>query len=1056
MAGIEMGALLDQAGAFGNTSYEQHLMPIVYIDKITLENNSVPPLVPDNPHIEDYTSRVTGTGEVEYQQAAMQTTSDACYVTIDMIVKDAIGNSALSSWFYEQDDIWIDHPVLDYMKITVLQSTYPDITQALIDGQFTILSDAESSPHVTKKIISLRDYYETTQDFYTANESGSGLVASIPYQTTFQLPNSQPQHLAYFAYCFFDIAELTAAYNLNMYGYSNTEGVISKNITSEVVIENGTVVSTSYVFYTPEGTLWTGAIHQHDGVWMAGETHTNTYHPVLTMEAVPNTTVQDFRDIDAPFQAEINLTYWEGLLSLLRDRYDANEVKIEENIAYFSDGHVSRTEADGNPAAGIMFSFDIDNFIKQKSHFGAMMDFSQNDLARAEMMRLSRIVSLRVYRYRASKEISYNKVGTPVKGGRFKQNPYDGSEYAPVLVAMSSDNSSGILKSETDDDGAIREINLGIGPGVRTFAVTDKTIDDVTDGVYQYAVEVEVKDGTVEFLNAMLKQMLIANKDFSLYASLSTSPKFYDASTNQFKPEFMQYYTHQLGNNFISAPWVTAPARLCEALGVITNVGGNLVLNAIYEQLYGWCNPVTGTPQGVYAVSAQAEGLASILVSYLGTKDSVSINRTGKTDYSQAFEKFVLKDTQFFTQMMDAEIPDMYGLDFFGMDNRNQFSGPATFTVTDYEARLLQENAKYFLVPEVDMGAQVGVDVPNPAFTDLSAYGATYLTPVLARNGNSTLSINADSDLSQDLEKYSFFSIPLLAREDQKRGQAASVVWHSVQISHERIDFLSQLGISVNSIYEQITSGAGIREPDITGLVDAVSALGSGTPFADSDIEYSNFPNVLVEPDIEKIGSLFSSDLPLQQDQGLHPNVRYIADNAVEQINIADYNPDGTQLWRTTDQYLMPPDMNEHDLEEVRKIPNQIKSLFLSATEGLVRVNWFEYDPASTGVVDVANDPSTAPMFIWNYQNIAKIEYLHSYKSSAVGLQISAPVWEPLTFGVLNNLPATESGIIACRLVKYDDAVNKIGYSTFAKIPYYDSYFFISSDQATADSGGLS
>ena len=535
MAGIEMGALLDQAGAFGNTSYEQHLMPIVYIDKITLENNSVPPLVPDNPHIEDYTSRVTGTGEVEYQQAAMQTTSDACYVTIDMIVKDAIENQFLSSWFYEEE-------LLDYMQIKVVQSTNADLTNALINGQFTVLDSASNSPYFTEKIISLNDYYAATaetQSFYTANETGSGLIASIPYQTSFQLPNSQPQHLAYFAYCYFDIATLSAAKNLSMYGYSNTQGVISSNITSEVVIENGTVVSTSYVFYTPEGTLWTGAIHQHDGVWMAGETHTNTYHPVLTMEAVPNTTVQDFRDIDTPFQEEINLTYWEGLLSLLRDRYDANEVKIEENIAYFSDGHVSRTEADGNPAAGIMFSFDIDNFIKQKSHFGAMMDFSQNDLARAEMMRLSRIVSLRVYRYRASKEISYNKVGTPVKGGRFKQNPYDGSEYAPVLVAMSSDNSSGILKSETDDDGAIREINLGIGPGVRTFAVTDKTIDDVTDGVYQYAVEVEVKDGTVEFLNAMLKQMLIANKDFSLYASLSTSPKFYDASTNQFKPEFM-------------------------------------------------------------------------------------------------------------------------------------------------------------------------------------------------------------------------------------------------------------------------------------------------------------------------------------------------------------------------------------------------------------------------------------------------------------------------------------------------------------------------------------
>ena len=45
---------LDYEGIFGNDTYEQRLMPLVSIDKVTLENNSLPPEKSDNPHIVDY------------------------------------------------------------------------------------------------------------------------------------------------------------------------------------------------------------------------------------------------------------------------------------------------------------------------------------------------------------------------------------------------------------------------------------------------------------------------------------------------------------------------------------------------------------------------------------------------------------------------------------------------------------------------------------------------------------------------------------------------------------------------------------------------------------------------------------------------------------------------------------------------------------------------------------------------------------------------------------------------------------------------------------------
>ena len=90
---------LDYEGIFGNDTYEQRLMPLVSIDKVTLENNSLPPEKSDNPHIVDYKSKTNIQGAVEYRQGRAQQNTSGCYITVDLIVKDMIEKSSLSSWF---------------------------------------------------------------------------------------------------------------------------------------------------------------------------------------------------------------------------------------------------------------------------------------------------------------------------------------------------------------------------------------------------------------------------------------------------------------------------------------------------------------------------------------------------------------------------------------------------------------------------------------------------------------------------------------------------------------------------------------------------------------------------------------------------------------------------------------------------------------------------------------------------------------------------------------------------------------------------------------------
>ena len=170
---------ISHEGVFGNGSYEQRLMPIVFIDKITLENNSIPPTPTDNPHIVDTIKDLQALegiglqGYLLYEKATVQTGPSGCYVTINMIVKDIIENSSLSSWFYDAE-------LLKYMQIRIIQSTDKNLTSSLISGKFAVLEKPESEGLFQEQILTLSQYYESTKDFYSIDETGRNNIASIP------------------------------------------------------------------------------------------------------------------------------------------------------------------------------------------------------------------------------------------------------------------------------------------------------------------------------------------------------------------------------------------------------------------------------------------------------------------------------------------------------------------------------------------------------------------------------------------------------------------------------------------------------------------------------------------------------------------------------------------------------------------------------------------------------------------------------------------------------------------------------------------------------------
>ena len=78
------------------------------------------------------------------------------------------------------------------------------------------------------------------------------------------------------------------------------------------------------------------------------------------------------------------------------------------------------------------------------------------------------------------------------------------------------------IDKDGDDDkivpiGFIKEIDLLNAQQMRTFSCTDFSMANVTDGEFQYSVEIELEDGTITYILNLLKKLKDQKQDLLKY-----------------------------------------------------------------------------------------------------------------------------------------------------------------------------------------------------------------------------------------------------------------------------------------------------------------------------------------------------------------------------------------------------------------------------------------------------------------------------------------------------------------------------------------------------------
>ena len=345
------------------------LIPDVYLKTITLETAGTV-IRETNPHIEHARESV---------KKFKTSTNNSLQVTLDLLLKEELDNSLIDSWFSDQE-------FQKYLRFTVIQSTDPFVTKIMSAAnnaiqlanvnsnteaavfiaelmgemkelpEFTSFGNQaaayseEDIPELMKlifdntivKYVSVKEYMLNNksllnQQHQSVTDMGHRIY-DFTFRVKFELPTKSPSHLSYFIVSSIDIDQIIADYNLDTADAHLFE-LMNGKVAVDTVINDGGLVSKSFIFKDADGSIWSGPVHQAAGGWLTGTPESEIKEPLIKHE-VENNKIQDFRNFDEIERLQLDFSVVENRLfktNLPFNRLTNDNMDVIRTENYFSD-----------------------------------------------------------------------------------------------------------------------------------------------------------------------------------------------------------------------------------------------------------------------------------------------------------------------------------------------------------------------------------------------------------------------------------------------------------------------------------------------------------------------------------------------------------------------------------------------------------------------------------------------------------------------------------------------------------------------------------------------
>ena len=312
----------------------------------------------------------------------------------------------------------------------------------------------------------------------------------------------------------------------------------------------------------------------------------------------------------------------------------------------------------------------------------------------------------------------------------------------------------------------------------------------ITDGEYQYGVEMTVEDATVEFLDKTLSDLLWQRNRLHKYYLESTklgmtkyivemedphidsrfergsirkdSPGNYDPISNRFTQHFADKQSKIYnGERVFRAPWITPLISYITNLHMLCNTFESSSGWKFLGTLYSYISPRTGSPKGVMTVIKLMDDLIMKLSGMIGSDITFTADRRersmwknnihgpdrNKMKKSKAPTKTSTIEYWFANDSFDSDVPKGKGYDYLSVGSTNLkrgSNGLRTVLGGEYKTRVEREVLRHFKSTAIDVNMKLGSNVITDGDSlQLSNY--TFLSPSYLYLNNNITSLMMDS-----------------------------------------------------------------------------------------------------------------------------------------------------------------------------------------------------------------------------------------------------------------------------------------------------------------------
>jgi len=802
---------------------------------------------------------------------------------------------------------------------------------------------------------------------------------------------------------------------------------------------------------------------------------------------VPNITINDVRTIEQlteiPPEQPVDLPA-EQLVEDVRSKdYNYTGTSVAGNIQnakYFSNCMVTR---DSTSSARLAFFLDWRRLAFENSSHRALLERATEDVRQLLFSRIN-MASMRIIRERVDEKDTLSQ---------FDNHMLRDRESIVEVVATAFDNPkenqgmrgtrSAPTRTSSDKKfiGSVNEVKIsGItSNSLRAFEAFDNAITNRRAGKFRYRVEISFLDKIGNLVYDKVLELRAAKEELLRYYNMCLMPCNYDIDNEKLTEFFISglYKKYRLPNpdvvmnmstqeqnmllagaNPLDAPWLTTVAKYVDLLRIYKALPVSTATD-LAKKMHIQLEPKTATPDSILSIIKKFEELEeTILKSLFASRQETAGYSTDGSKVSQKLTKTHRISYQFSDVYDNKTLPNV-GTRYLQYGVESRF-GLAKITKNDFIKRLSEEESRFFTSTPA---------ASQTAIQDMATYRFSYLAPSHIRVGGKKLQLLNRGEALYTPEQYKdiLLNIASLQSNPAARPMTMPVVsWPmgptvqssdtdvaTAQLNMSAITLLANFGISISPptpflIKKKITADPMVEVATVLGentLLAIQNAVEVGAESGESTEIVTDLANAQLS--IADMTSFATSLVSTLTATGLQKftatespfsQVSTTSVEALEQISLSKTleffditNP------RNGIDTLATKKTGPQAASKTRKIPNQIKSLFLSKTPKVAaRKNWHQSE------LDPIASPDTRPLFEILYFNLQKVEVLKGFRSSKTEKSLlRAPVYELLREDHLSG-----GGKLLCRMSRYRDDTLQIGQSTLLDLPVYNKFFIVDLD----------